>query len=215
MTVQLILQSADLEELRCAAAFGFIDSVWLPRKEMAARAYQERVRAVAALGFSRIMIELDALDVDGMIKELELHVVDTDAKMIGAGSFTIELCRAARHMQSLDGVLNCGVAALHIANVAQGIAAARAGCSALCVDGARFADVGMDPFRFLRALRSVQREGFPRIYLEGMHDSMSTLQASEAGADGLILPFLPLLHSMDHPVTEAGMRRILTHWKSD
>lgn len=213
--MQLILQSADLEELRCAAAFGFIDSVWLPREKLCERAYQERVREAAACGFSRIVVELDALDADGMIKELELHTVSADTEMIGAGSFTIELCRAAHHLRKSDPLLNGGVGALHLASIAQGIAAGRAGCRVLCVDGARFADVGMDPFRFLRALRFAVREDVPHIYLAGMYDPVSALQACEAGADGLILPFLPLLHSMDHPVTEAGMRRILTHWKSD
>ena len=210
--MKIFLDTANLDDLRTAAAWGIVDGVTtnptLIAKE--GRPIEEQIRAICGIIQGDISAEVVATDAEGMVKEGR-RLALLHEQVVVKCPLTRDGIQATSRL-SRDGI-RCNVTLCF--SPAQALLAAKAGAYIVSPFVGRLDDIGSDGMDLIRTITEIYRNyGFStQILVASARSPMHVVEAARAGADIITLPFKVLNMLFQHPLTDKGLAQFLADWE--
>ncbi|QTX31600.1 fructose-6-phosphate aldolase [Aminithiophilus ramosus] len=212
--MRFFLDTANLEEIREAAAWGVVDGV-TTNPSLVARegdlSFRERVKAIADIVAGPVSAEAVSLEGEAMLREarelalLSPHVV-VKIPMTPEGMGVVRTL--SREGRATNVTL--------VFSVNQALLAAAAGATYVSPFVGRLDDTGQDGMGLVREIVSAFRAGSvtTRVLAASVRHPRHVAEAALAGADVVTLPFKVLKQIFHHPLTEKGIASFVADWES-
>jgi transaldolase len=211
--MKIFLDTANIEEIRTAHAWGIIDGV-TTNPSLIAKNGQDFIQTVydiAELVQGPVSAETIAQDTDGMVIEGRLlakihpHIV-VKIPLTPAGI-------AATKILSGEGI-KTNVTLCFQAN--QALLAAKAGATYISPFLGRLDDVSQDGVQLIREIVQIYKNyNFStQVLSASIRHPKHMVDVALAGSDVATLPFAVLKKMFQHPLTDAGNTQFLQDWKT-
>ncbi len=211
--MQLFIDSADVAELRAAAASGLIDGVTTNPSLIAksGRRMKEAIAEICSIIPGPVSAEAVATEVEGMLAEGR-YLARIAPNVVVKLPLTENGLRACR-MLSDEGVR---VNVTLCFTAVQALLAAKAGAYFISPFIGRLDDKGLDGMELIRDIRRVyDNYGFSTNILAASIRSIEHVrQSALAGADCATLPPKIFAAMYKHELTDAGVEAFLKDWAS-
>ena len=212
--MKFFIDTADLGEIREAAAMGILDGVTTNPslvKTSGAKSFHDLVVQICEAVDGDVSAEVTATDLDGILAEgrelAALHEnVVVKVPLIKEG---IKAIRAF----SDEGIrTNCTLCF----SLPQAIIAAKAGATYISPFVGRLDDVGHDGMDLIRQIVAVYGTyGYEtEVLAASIRHPMHVVEAALAGADVSTMPFKVIEQLLKHPLTDIGLDKFLGDWKA-
>ncbi len=209
----IFLDTANIEEIREAAAWGVLDGVTtnptLMFKAGTANRKEQTLKIVDIV-HGPVSAEVISTDAAGMIEEAREILSWSDYVYVKIPTIPEGL----KAMREISRWPNGRINATLIFSANQAFLAAKAGASYASIFLGRLDDAGLDGMEVVRQTRQIfDNYGFScQVLAASIRHTLHVTQALLAGADILTMPF-PVLKTMMHsPFTDVGLQRFLEDW---
>ncbi len=211
--MKFFLDTANLDEIRAAVAWGQVDGVTTNPSLIAreGRALKPVIGAIAELVSGPLSVEVLATDAAGMLSEAHDYCtwapnVVIKLPMTEAG---LQVTRAL----SREGI-KTNVTLVFSAN--QALLAARAGATYVSPFVGRLDDVGLDGMELIREILTIYRhyDLTTEVLVASVRHPLHVTQAAMLGAHVATMPFKVLQQMFQHPLTDIGIEKFLADWRS-
>ncbi|NLZ92735.1 MAG: fructose-6-phosphate aldolase [Firmicutes bacterium] len=210
--MKLFLDTANLQEIKQAAAWGVIDGVTTNPTLVAKEGgdFPSRLAQICEFIKGPVSAEVLATDTSGMIAEAR-----TLAAI--APQVVIKIPMTAAGLQAVTALkeegIRCNVTLIFSFN--QALLAAKAGASYISPFLGRLDDLGHDGVQLVSNICEVFRHyNFAtEVIAASIRHPLHVLQVAQAGAHIATLPFSVLEKMFNHPLTEQGIERFLADWQ--
>jgi len=209
----IFVDTANLDEIREAAAWGVLDGVTtnptLMFKAGTANRKEQTLKIVDIVQGS-VSAEVISTDAPGMIEEAREILSWSDHVYVKIPTIPEGL----KAMREISRWPNGRINATLIFSANQAFLAAKAGASYASIFLGRLDDAGLDGMEVVRQTRQIfDNYGFGcAVLAASIRNTVHVTQALLAGADILTMPF-PVLKTMMHsPFTDIGLQRFLDDW---
>jgi transaldolase len=213
--VQLYLDTANINEIREAAAWGILSGVTtnptLIAKEKGAD-FKAVISEIAELVNGPISAETISLDGEGMVKEGKEYATWHPNVIVKVPSTTEGL--KAVYQLAREGIRTNVTLCF---NATQALMAARAGAFIISPFIGRVDDTGADGMQLIREISAIYKsdpEIKTKVLAASIRHPRHIIDSAIAGADIATCPFKVLQQSMKHPLTDRGIEQFLADWKS-
>lgn len=206
--MKIFIDSADLGEIREAAAMGVIDGVTTNPSLIAkaGRPLEAVIRDICEVVDGPISAEVLATDTDGILTEgrklaaMHRNVV-VKVPLIAAG---IKAVRVFKQEGIKTNVTLCFSAP-------QALLAAKAGASYISPFIGRIDDAGGDGLELVQQMVTIYRNyGFStEVLAASIRHPVHLVRCAEMGADVATIPHSVILQLLKHPLTDIGLARFL------
>ena len=211
--MKFFLDTADVKELREAAASGLVDGVTTNPSLIAktGRKLVEVVREITDIVDGPISVETISLDAAGMIQEGK-RFTSMHKNIVVKCPLTPEGLKATKALTG-DG---------HKVNVTlcfsplQALLAAKAGATYISPFVGRLDDIGHDGMLLIREIVQIYRnyEFKTEVLAASLRHPLHVLESAKAGADVGTLPLSVFKMLFNHPLTDSGLAKFLADWKN-
>jgi len=210
--MKIFLDTANVQELREAAAMGLLDGVTtnpsLIAKEK--RPFRDLVDEICRIVDGVVNLEVVATDVDGMVqqgRELAKIAPNVVVKL----PTTVEGVKALRILAREGLKTNLTLCF----SPTQALFVAKAGATYVSPFLGRLDDIGHVGMDLIRTIRTIYRNyGFPtQILAASLRNPLHIVDAAVAGADVATMPFAVFQMLLKHPLTDIGLKRFLDDWQ--
>lgn len=210
--MKLFIDSADIGEIREAAAMGIIDGVTTNPSLVAktGRKFLDVLHDITEVVKGPVSAEVVALDYDGMMREAR-----DLAKLKGNIVVKIPLTS-----EGLKAVKTCSSEGIHTNvtlcfSATQAMLAAKAGATYISPFVGRIddiSDVGMD---LIEDVVTIYRnyDYATEVLVASVRGPVHVLEAAKIGADVATCPMSVLKQLVKHPLTDIGIEKFLADWK--
>ena len=213
--MKFFIDTADLNEIREAAAMGVLDGVTTNPSLMAKVGVSnvtEHYRTICELVDGDVSAEVISTDVEGIIREglelVKIHEnITVKVPMIKDG------VKAIKALASEGIKINCTL----IFNPIQALVAAKAGAKYVSPFIGRLDDIGQDGMELIHDIRLIfDNYGIDtQILAASVRHNQHLLACAKAGADVATMPFNVIESMIKHPLTDSGLAKFLAdHQKS-
>jgi transaldolase len=207
--VKFFIDTANIDEIREAAALGVLDGVTTNPSLVAreGRDYHAVLRDILSVVNGPISAEVTSTDVDEMLAQ---------GKQLGSLSPNIVVkvpvtreglivCRRLREDEIAVNVTLCF-------SPAQALVAAKADATYISPFVGRLDDVSSDGMELIRRIRAIyDNYGFETAILAAsLRHPMHVVEAALAGADVATMPFSVIAQLLEHPLTDIGQEKFLS-----
>ncbi len=211
--MRLFIDSADVAELRAAAASGLIDGVTTNPSLIAksGRKMKEAIAEICSIIPGPVSAEAVATDVDGMLKEGRF-LADIAPNVVVKLPLTENGLRACKALAD-DGIkVNVTLCFSSV----QALLAAKSGAYFISPFIGRLDDNGADGLELIREMRQIyDNYGFEtQILAASIRTAGHVRDAALAGADCATLPAKVFASLYKHVLTDAGVEAFLKDWRS-
>jgi transaldolase len=211
--MQLFIDSADVAELRAAAASGLIDGVTTNPTLIAksGRKMKEAIAEICSIIPGPVSAEAVATDVDGMLAEGR-YLARIASNVVVKLPLTENGLKATRVLS--DEGIRVNVTLCFSA--VQALLAAKAGAFFISPFIGRLDDKGIDGMELIHEIRQVyDNYGFgTNILAASIRSSEHVKQAALAGSDCATLPPKIFAELYKHELTDSGIAAFLKDWAS-
>lgn len=209
--MKIFLDTANLEELKKAAAWGIVDGVTTNPSLIAkeGRPLEEQIRRICEIVDGDISAEVVATASSEMIKEAH-KLARMHRNVVVKIPLTREGIRATSAL-SKDGVrLNLTLCF----TPGQALLAAKAGAYIVSPFIGRLDDIGQTGMDLIRSITKIYRNyGFKtQVLAASLRSPTHAIEAALAGADIATMPFKVLDMLFNHPLTDKGLDQFLKDW---
>jgi transaldolase len=210
--MKFFLDTANLNEIREAASFGFADGVTTNPSLIAKEGdvdFKKHIAAICEIVQGPVSAEVTSQDKDGMIREgLEYSKIAPNV-VIKCPS-TREGLKATRHLAD-QGI---GVNVTLCFSAAQAILAAKAGASFISPFLGRLDDVGENGLVLLQDIIEIYHNYSwkTEVLAASLRHPIHVIEAARLGADIATLPFKVIDQLFNHPLTDKGQAQFLADW---
>ena len=212
--MKIYLDTADIDEIRWAAAAGLIDGVTtnptlLSRVAGARDPHDVVAEICAAVDGRPVAAEVVAVDAEGMYREGKALARLADNVVVTVPM--LEEGLAAVRRLATDGI---AVNVTLVFSAMQALLAAKAGASSVSPFVGHLDDVGHEGMEVVRQIRAIFRtyDVDAELLAASLRHPLHALQAALAGADGATLPAAVLRQLLLHPLTDRGLDQFLNDW---
>jgi transaldolase len=211
--MQLFIDSADVAELRAAAASGLIDGVTTNPSLIArsGRKMKEAIAEICSIIPGPVSAEAVAVDVEGMLAEGRYlaRIAPNVVVKLPLTENGLAACRALSGEGIKVNVTLCF-------SVVQALLAAKAGAYFISPFIGRLDDKGVDGMELIRDIRRVyDNYGFQTNILSASIRSVDHVrQAALAASDCATLPPKIFAELYKHELTDAGVEAFLKDWRA-
>ncbi|WP_411888373.1 fructose-6-phosphate aldolase [Hydrocarboniphaga effusa] len=210
--MKFFLDTADVGELREAAASGLVDGVTTNPSLIAktGRKLGDVVREIVEIVDGPISVETISTDAPGMIKE-GLEFVKIHKNIVVKAPLTREGLKATKALASEGAKVNVTLCF----SALQALLAAKAGAAYISPFVGRLDDVGQDGMVLIRDICLIyQNYDFnTEVLAASLRHPIHVLEAAKAGAHVGTLPYKVFQQLYDHPLTDIGLAKFLSDWK--
>jgi len=210
--MRIFLDTANVRELREAAAMGLLDGVTtnpsLIAKEK--RPFRDLVDEICQVVDGVVNLEVVATDTDGMVeqgRELAKIAPNVVVKL----PTTVEGLKALRILKAEGLKTNLTLCF----SAPQALLVAKAGATYVSPFLGRLDDIGHVGMDLIRTIRAIyDNYGFEtKILAASLRNPLHVVDAAVAGADVATMPFAVFQMLMKHPLTDIGLKRFLDDWQ--
>ena len=209
--MKFFIDSADVNEIKEAAALGLADGVTTNPSLIAktGRPYAEVLREICQIVNGPVSAEVVATEAPAMLEE-GVKLARLHPNIVVKCPLTVEGLKATRALSSRGIRVNVTL----IFSPLQGLAAAKCGASYLSPFVGRLDDIGQDGLTVVEQLvRILRNYDYPaQVLVASVRSPMHLLRAAEIGAHVATLPFNVIKQTLAHPLTDIGLERFLADW---
>lgn len=211
--MKFFIDSADVDEIRKAAAIGIIDGVTTNPSLIAksGRVFEEVVREITAIVDGPISAEVTALDVDGMLREAEplLNIHENITIKVPMTEAGVTACKKLS-----DNGVKVNVTLIFHPN--QALLAAKAGAAFVSPFAGRLDDIGEDGMEVIEEIADMflNYDFQTEILAASMRSSEHIKRAALAGSHVATMP-PEVFHTLfEHHLTDEGIAKFLADWEN-
>lgn len=210
--MKFFLDTANLNEIREAAAIGIADGVTTNPSLMAKEGdvdFKKHIAAICEIITGPVSAEVTSEDTEGMLREGRDY-----AQIATNVVIKCPLTRAglkATHQLSDEGIK---VNVTLCFSAAQAILAAKAGASFISPFLGRLDDIGENGLLLLGDIIEIYRnyEWKTEVLAASMRHPIHVIEAARMGADIATMPFKVIDQLFNHPLTDKGQAQFLADW---
>jgi transaldolase len=211
--MKIFLDTANIAEIKQAARIGVISGVTTNPSLMAKETgigFEEAVREICSIVDGPVSAEVTSMDADGMFRQaMEIATwsrnVAIKLPIIAAG------LEAAKRL-SAEGV-KTNLTLCFSAN--QALLAAAVGATFVSPFIGRLDDVGHDGMQVVAdAVEIYRRYGLAtEVIAASVRHPLHVIAAAKAGAHIATVPYKVLMQMIEHPLTDAGVKKFTADWE--
>jgi len=210
--MKFFLDTANLDEIRGAAAFGLADGVTTNPSLIAKEGnvdFKEHVAAICEIVSGPVSAECTSEDAEGMISQGRDY-----AKI--ASNVVIKCPLTREGLKATNKLSNEGIK-VNVTlcfSAAQAILAAKAGASFISPFLGRLDDIGENGLLLLQDIIEVYRnyDWKTEVLAASMRHPIHVIEAARMGADIATIPFKVIDQMFNHPLTDKGQATFLADW---
>ncbi len=210
--MKLFLDTAIVEEIRAAHAWGVVDGVTTNPSLIAqsGRKFEEVVREICSIVDGPVSAEVTAPEAAGMIDQAR-PLAAIHKNVVIKVPMTAEGLKAAHALKGEGIRTNVTL----IFSPAQALLAAKAGASFVSPFVGRLDDVGHVGMELVEQIRAIfdNYDYGCEIITASVRSPLHVIDAALAGADIATVPFKVLDQCLKHPLTDLGIERFLKDWE--
>jgi transaldolase len=213
--MKIFLDTAILDEIRTAAAWGILDGVTTnpTLAARAGRAFKENILAISEIigPQATISAETVSLEANAMVREAQL-VTSWAPNVIAKIPCTPEGVKAVHRCVEAGIPTNVTL----VFNATQGLLAMKAGATYVSPFLGRIDDAGQDGLQVVKQLVHIKRNfGFTtEVLAASIRHPLHVIEIALMGADIATMPFKVLTQIIKHPLTDMGLEHFLADWQT-
>ncbi|MBC7287496.1 MAG: fructose-6-phosphate aldolase [Armatimonadetes bacterium] len=210
--MKFFLDTANVEQIRQAAAWGILDGVTTNPTLVAreGRDFEEVVREICSIVSGPVSAEVTALDAEGMIEQAR-SLASWAPNIVVKIPVTPEGIKAVKVLSS-EGI-KCNVTLCF--SPMQALLAAKAGAAYISPFVGRLDDVGHDGMQLVEQILTIYRNyGFQtEVIVASVRTVQHVLRAALMGAHIATVPFAVMEQLFKHHMTDIGLKAFLADWE--
>lgn len=213
--MKIFLDTAILDEIQTAAAWGILDGVTTNPTLVAraGRAFEENIVAISEIIGSQATVSAEtvSLEAEDMVREAEL-VTSWAPNVLAKIPCTPEGLKAVRRCAEAGIPTNVTL----VFNATQGLLAMKAGATYISPFLGRIDDAGQNGMEVVEQLVQIkQNYGFTtEVLAASIRHPLHVIEAALIGADIATMPFKILTQIIKHRLTDTGLERFLDDWQT-
>jgi transaldolase len=210
--MKIFIDTANVNEIREAAAMGLLDGVTTNPSLVAkaGRPFREVIQEICTIVDGPISAEVVSLKCDEMVREAE-DLVKIHKNIVVKIPLISEGLKAIKILSAKGVRINCTLCFTAV----QALLAAKAGATYISPFIGRLDDRserGMDVVRDIRTI--YDNYGYKTMIIAAsIRSPLHVKEAALAGADVATIPFNVLMELAKHPLTDAGVKKFLEDWE--
>jgi transaldolase len=210
--MKFFLDTANLNDIREAAAYGFADGVTTNPSLIAKEGdvdFKQHIAAICEIVQGPVSAEVTSQDKEGMVRE-GLEYSKIAPNVVIKCPLTKEGLKATR--QLTDQGIRVNVTLCFSA--AQAILAAKAGAAFISPFLGRLDDIGENGMYLLQSIIEIY-QNYPwktEVLAASLRHPIHVIEAARLGADIATMPFKVIDQLFNHPLTEKGQAQFLADW---
>jgi transaldolase len=210
--MKFFLDTANLNEIREAASFGFADGVTTNPSLIAKEGnvdFKQHIAAICEIVKGPVSAEVTSQDLDGMIREGKEYSKIAPNVVIKC-PLTRDGLKATRHLSDQNIKVNVTLCF----SPAQAILAAKAGASFISPFLGRLDDIGENGLYLLQSIIEIY-ENYnwkTEVLAASLRHPIHVIEAARMGADIATIPFKVIDQLFNHPLTDKGQAQFLADW---
>ena len=210
--MKFFLDTANLDEIRGAAAFGIADGVTTNPSLIAKEGnvdFKEHIAAICQIVSGPVSAECTSEDAEGMISQGRDYATIAPNVVIKC-PLTREGLKATNKLSNEGIKVNVTLCF----SAAQAILAAKAGASFISPFLGRLDDIGENGLLLLQDIIEVYRnyDWKTEVLAASMRNPIHVIEAARMGADIATIPFKVIDQMFNHPLTDKGQSQFLADW---
>jgi len=211
--MKFFLDTANLNEIREAASFGFLDGVTTNPSLVAKEGnveFKQHIAAICEIVQGPVSAEVTATDVDGMLREGREYARIAPNVVVKC-PLTREGLKAT-HKLSDEGIkINVTLCF----SAAQAILAAKAGASFISPFLGRLDDIGENGLNLLSEIIEIYSNYSwkTEVLAASLRHPIHVIEAARLGSDIATMPFKVIDQLFNHPLTDKGQAQFLADWQ--
>ncbi len=210
--MDIYIDTANLDEIKQAAAFGVLDGVTTNPSLVAKEGvdFHTRLEEICAIVKGPVSAEVVSTDHDGMIAEAETLIAIADNIVIKLPCI-VEGLKACKTLSDRGVRTNMTLCFQPL----QALMVAKAGAFLVSPFVGRVDDVAGDGMEIVQQIRQVyDNYGYQtKILTASIRHPQHMVQAAMIGSDVATCPFKVIQQVMKHPLTDLGLKRFLDDWE--
>jgi transaldolase len=211
--MELYIDTANLDEIKEAAALGVLDGVTTNPSLIAKEkntTYAKRLAEICEIVKGPVSAEVIATDFEGMMKEGQTH-----AKI--ASNIVVKLPTTVDGLKACKAFSDQGIKTnLTLCfQPLQALMVAKAGAFLVSPFIGRLDDVGEDGMTVIHQIRQIyDNYGFKtKVLAASVRHSKHMVDCALAGADVATVPFSVIKGMLNHPLTDSGLKKFVEDYK--
>ena len=210
--MKFFLDTANLNEIREAASYGFADGVTTNPSLIAKEGgvdFKQHIAAICEIVHGPVSAEVTSQDVDGMVREGKEYSQIAPNVVIKC-PLTREGLKATRILD--DSGIKVNVTLCF--SPAQAILAAKAGASFISPFLGRLDDIGHNGLEILSDIIEIYRNYSwkTEVLAASLRHPLHVIEAARLGSDIATMPFKVIDQLFNHPLTDKGQTQFLADW---
>jgi transaldolase len=210
--MKLFLDTANLAQIKKLNQMGIVDGITtnptLVAKEQGE--FEEIIAAICKEVKGDVSAEVVATDFDGMVSEAK-HLSKIAPNVVVKIPIVPEGLRATKAVSGMGIRVNMTL----VFSANQGLLAAKAGASFISPFIGRLDDIGQRGMEVVEDLVKI-RDNYKlkaEVLVGSIRHPQHVLEAAKAGADIATMPAEVMEKMIQHPLTDAGLKRFLDDWE--
>lgn len=212
--MQLYVDTANINEIRHAAALGIVNGVTtnpslLAREDPSVDVRQRILEIYEIMEGGHLSVEVVSTDTDGMLRE-------ADEILSWFPDATIKIPMIESGLAAVKSLSrqNIPTNVTLIFNATQAIAANNAGATYVSVFVGRLDDIAIDGIQVVQEVCEIwdTQDLESQIIAASIRHPMHIIGCAQAGADIATVPYKVLMQSLKHPLTDAGLQSFLNDY---
>lgn len=210
--MKFFLDTANLNEIREAASFGFADGVTTNPSLIAKEGdveFKQHIAAICEIVQGPVSAEVTSQDKDGMVRE-GVEYSKIAPNVVIKCPLTREGLKATRQLSDQGIRVNVTLCF----SSAQAILAAKAGASYISPFLGRLDDIGENGMELLQTIIEIY-QNYPwktEVLAASLRHPIHVIEAARLGADIATIPFKVIDQLFNHPLTDKGQAQFLADW---
>lgn len=211
--MKFFIDTANVEEIRQAAAMGVLDGVTTNPSLMAREtgAPEAILKEICAIVPGPVSAEVIALDAEGMLAEGRV-LKKIAANIVVKVPTTLEGLKAIK-VFSAEGIETNATLCF---TMTQALLVAKAGATYVSPFVGRLDDISQDGMDLIADIVQLyQNYGFAtEVLVASVRHPLHVVEAARLGADVATIPYKVIAQLIKHPLTDSGIERFLADWKA-
>ena len=211
--MELYIDTANIDEIREAAALGVLDGVTTNPSLIAKEGvdFFDRMAEICEVVPGPVSAEVIALDHDGMIAEAE-ELLKIASNVVIKLPCTIDGLKACKTLSDRGVRVNMTLCFQPL----QAMMVAKAGAFLVSPFLGRIDDIGGDGMELIQQIRTIyDNYGFTtKILAASIRHPLHLVQCALIGADVVTVPMKVIKQKMQHPLTDKGLEAFLADWNA-
>jgi transaldolase len=210
--MKFFLDTANLNDIREAAAFGFADGVTTNPTLISKEGdvdFKQHIAAICEIVQGPVSAEVTSQDKDGMVRE-GLEYAKIAPNVVIKCPSTRDGLKATRHLADEGIKVNVTLCF----SAAQAILAAKAGASFISPFLGRLDDIGENGLVLLQDIVEIYRNYTwkTEVLAASLRHPIHVIEAARLGADIATMPWKVIDQLFNHPLTDKGQAQFLADW---